>query len=128
MGHAVICIHPKAMKLEPANTIGQCRVISDQHCAFGTGHVLDGVKREDSRPLIANLTPFITGACGMRCVFDDSDSVALGKHIQRVKVEGSACVVHRNNGFCTRCNGRFNRVNAGHQGVTIDIDKHRCRA
>jgi len=70
----------------------------------------------------------VAGAGGMGGVFDDGDAVLVGKGVQRVEVKGSAGVVHRNDGLGPRCDGGFDACRVGHQGVPINIDKHRCGA
>jgi len=83
------------------------------------------VKRKDRSALLADRTSLVTGAGGMRSVFDHGDAVPVGQRIQRVEIECSACVMHRHDRLGSLGDGLLYQRGAGHQGVTVDIDKHR---
>ena len=53
------------MELEHAYTAGQGFVVGDEHRAFGTGHVLDRMEREDRRALRTDVAPLVAGAGGV---------------------------------------------------------------
>ena len=121
-----------AVTAQQGHFIGQCFIVGQCHAAFGGGDDFYRMKAEYGDVAVTGVTDELTlvfATNGVRCIFNNLESIALGQGMDGLHIARLATQVHGNDDFrqSAFAFGLFQlegkRLRAEVVGVWVDIDK-----